>query len=131
MSMQLAAMRLVFRIHDARSLKDKRRVSNRIRDRVAARFNVSVAEVEDLDEHRRLVIGVAMVANDAPFLRSTMDRITGFIEQLYVAELVDRVRDSEQPSVALEQPRMHGGTVLVRVTGHESVHGQRVIADDQ
>ena len=89
-SMRVGAMRLSFRLRQARSLKDKRRASSRIRERVAARFPVAISEVEGLDDLRRLVIGVAAVSNDSRHLEELFGKIVHFIEQLYVAELVDR-----------------------------------------
>lgn len=86
-------MRLVFRLPQARSLKDKRRVRNRIRDRVRAKFDVACNEVEELDEHRRLVLGVAAVGNDGKVLGSLLDKIERFIDDLYVAERVGSERE--------------------------------------
>ena len=88
--MLVASARWTFQLRDARSLKDKRRVASRIRDRVRARFPVAIAEVEALDDKRRLVLGVAAVGNDAVVLRSTLDKVAAFVDDLYLAELVSR-----------------------------------------
>lgn len=91
--MHIAALRMVLRIPGAQSLKDKRRVVQQVRDRIRARYEVSCAEVEDLDEHRRAVIGVALVGNDAQVLRATADRITRQVADWHAGELVDRQLD--------------------------------------
>ncbi|MCB9743870.1 MAG: DUF503 domain-containing protein [Alphaproteobacteria bacterium] len=88
--MRVAAMRLVYRVPGARSLKDKRRAANRIRDRVRAHFDVAISEVELLDVHGTLVFGVAAVGNDGRVLESLMERVTEHIDQLYVAERIER-----------------------------------------
>ena len=88
--MWIGALRLTFRLRLARSLKDKRRAANQIRDRVRGRFPVAIAEVEGADDLRRLVLGVSTVGNDPREIRSALDRIIDFIEGLYVAEIVGR-----------------------------------------
>lgn len=85
--MHVGEMRLVLRVPGAQSLKDKRQVVQKIRDRVRARFDVAIGEVENLDEHRQIVLGVAVVGDDGQVLRSVLDKITRYIEDLYVAEL--------------------------------------------
>jgi len=50
------------------SLKDKRRVVKSLKDRIAHGHNVSIAEVGALDEHRRSIIGIAMVANERGYV---------------------------------------------------------------
>ena len=47
--MFVGVARLTLQISDSGSLKSKRQVLRRITDRLKARFNVSVAEVEDQD----------------------------------------------------------------------------------
>ena len=66
-------------IRDALSLKDKRRVVKSLKDRLAGRFNVSVAEVGSLEHRQVAVLAVAMVANDAVFLRSALSKIADYI----------------------------------------------------
>ena len=88
--MLVGSARWTFQLRGVRSLKDKRRVASRIRDRVRARFPVSIAEVEALDDKRRLVLGLAAVGNDAGVLRSTLDKVAAFVDELYLAELVSR-----------------------------------------
>ncbi len=63
--MFVGVLELVFHIPHARSLKEKRAVVRRFRDRVRARFDVSVAEVGAQDLHQRAVFGVSVVSGDA------------------------------------------------------------------
>ncbi len=63
--MHVGVMRLSFHVPHARSLKDKRGVVRRFRDRVRARFDVSIAEVGAQDLHQRAIFGVAVVSSDA------------------------------------------------------------------
>ena len=71
------------------SLKGKRSVVRRIKERVKNTFNVSVAEVEDLDMLQRAGLGVAFVSNDASHVHSTLSKVVNFIDHLYIAEIID------------------------------------------
>ena len=51
--MIVGIMQVELMIYDAMTLKDKRRVVKSIKDRVAHEFNVSIAEVDALDVHRK------------------------------------------------------------------------------
>ena len=75
-------------IFEALSLKDKRRVVKSLKDRLSARHNVSVAEVDDLDHRQAATIGVAMVSNDARFVESCLSKILDEIRANPRASLV-------------------------------------------
>jgi uncharacterized protein YlxP (DUF503 family) len=87
--MRVAMLRLVLGIPGSKSLKDKRSVVARVRDRTRNQFGVSVAEVDDLDVRDRAVLGMALVSNDARLLQSRMDQLLDFVEELHVAEVLD------------------------------------------
>jgi len=94
--MVVGSLRLVFLIPHAGSLKDKRAVVRKIIDRARAKFNASVAEVGDLDVHRRAVIGVSVVSNDATHATSMLTNIASTMANSAAAQLVSR-RVSIQP----------------------------------
>lgn len=73
----------------AMSLKDKRRVVKGLKDRLSGRHNVSVAEVDDLDEHRRCVLAAAMVSNDRRFVDSCLSRIVDEVRAHRSISLLD------------------------------------------
>jgi len=73
----------------AASLKDKRRVIKSIKDRLANKYNVSVAEVAALDSHQRAVLGVAMVANESRFVESCLSKVVDQLRLARDASLVD------------------------------------------
>ena len=62
-------------IADANSLKSKRAVLNRIKDRVKSRFNASVAEVGDLQKWQRATVAVSMVSNERKKLQQSADKL--------------------------------------------------------
>jgi len=75
MATTLGLLHLEFRIAGASSLKDKRRSVKSFKDRLAARRNVSVAEVEAQDDHRRAVVAVAMVGSDRRYVEGALQQI--------------------------------------------------------
>jgi uncharacterized protein YlxP (DUF503 family) len=82
--------RITFSIPGNDSLKGKRRVVRRIVDRARNHFNAAVAEVGELDQHRRALIGFAVVSNDARHANSMVDKIGAFVSGLTEAVVVGR-----------------------------------------
>lgn len=69
-------------IPGAFSLKGKRAVLNRLRDRVRKKFNVAVAEVEENDIWNHAVIAVVTVSNQQRFCNQVLSKVAEFIETL-------------------------------------------------
>src|SRR5262245_16185955 len=88
--MFVAVARVTLDIPQAGSLKAKRQVLRRVSDRVKARFNVSVAEVDDQDLWQRATLAMAVVGNDQRHVNEMMDKILQFVEDMYVAPVSDR-----------------------------------------
>jgi uncharacterized protein len=87
--MTIGVLQLELSIGDAMSLKDKRRVVKSIKDRIAHGHNVSIAEVGALDEHRRSILGVAMVANDAKYVQGVLSKLVDFVRAVPQVDLLD------------------------------------------
>jgi len=81
-------VRLLMR--ESRSLKDKRQVVKSIKDRIRNEFNVSVAEVDELDNRQLAVLGMAMVSNETHHVKTTLGQIVEALRRHPVAELVGR-----------------------------------------
>ena len=88
--MVVGVCRLAFSLPGNASLKGKRSVVRRIVDRTRAKFNAAVAEVADLDAHRRAVIGVAVVSNDSRHANSMLDHISTFMAGISEAIVTER-----------------------------------------
>jgi uncharacterized protein YlxP (DUF503 family) len=88
--MVVGVCRVAFSLPGNASLKGKRSVVRRIVDRTRAKFNAAVAEVADLDSHRRAVIGVSVVSNDTRHANSMLDHISVFMSGLTEAVVVER-----------------------------------------
>ena len=68
----IALLTLDIHIPHAHSLKDKRMVVRRIKDRLRSKFNVSVAEVDHQDLWQRSQISVVTVGADEGFLQKVL-----------------------------------------------------------
>jgi uncharacterized protein YlxP (DUF503 family) len=75
-------------LREARTLKDKRQVIKSIKDRLHNHFNVSVAEVDELDNRQLAVLGMAMVSNEAHHLKQALGQIVEALRSHPVAELI-------------------------------------------
>jgi uncharacterized protein YlxP (DUF503 family) len=73
------------------SLKDKRTVTKSLIERVRNKFNVSIAEIENQDIHKSIVIGFACVSNETSHANSMIDNVVNFIENNTDAEIGDVV----------------------------------------
>lgn len=91
--MFVGVLRLTFHVPHARSLKDKRSVVRRFRDRVRAKFDVSIAEVDAQDLHQKAVFGVAVVSSDAAVCDSVLEQVARMAEVQEEAILADRATE--------------------------------------
>jgi hypothetical protein len=88
--MFVCVARLTLQIPDSGSLKAKRQVLRRVMDRVKARFNAAIAEVDDNDLWQKATLGLSVVGNDRRHVDEQMAKIIHFIEEMYVAPLIAR-----------------------------------------
>lgn len=87
--MIVGVLRIRLGLFEARSLKDKRRVTKSLKDRLGARHNVSIAEVDDLEHWQAATLGLAMVANEARFVESALAKIVDEIRAYPHAALLE------------------------------------------
>ena len=87
--MHIGVCTLHLRLLESRSLKEKRRSIKSIKDKIRNKFNVSIAEIDRLDEWQWATLGVACVSNDARFTNSILSNIVDFINRTRMVELVD------------------------------------------
>ena len=78
--MVVGTCKVSFHIPDSQSLKSKRFVLRRLKDRVRNKFNVSVAEIDDFDLWQRATIGIAVVSRDGRFANQVISSVIGMIE---------------------------------------------------
>ena len=68
-------------IDGAQSLKDKRRVVASLKAKLHREHQVSVAEVDDLDNCRSAMIGITMASNSVQYCQSVLDRLVDKLHQ--------------------------------------------------
>ncbi|QDE89107.1 hypothetical protein BHS06_09140 [Myxococcus xanthus] len=88
--MFVGVARLTLQIPDSGSLKSKRQVLRRVTDRLKARFNVAVAEVEDQDLWQKASLALAVVGNERRHVDEQLEKIIHSVEEMYVAPLLSR-----------------------------------------
>jgi uncharacterized protein YlxP (DUF503 family) len=80
-------------IEGANSLKVKRGVVNRIKDRIRSRFNASIAEIGYLDKWQRAAMGVTMISNEKGKLQKDVhllqDMLAGFTDMVINEVIVE------------------------------------------
>jgi uncharacterized protein YlxP (DUF503 family) len=82
------------RLHDTRSLKDRRVIVQSVRRRLRNRFNVAVAEIGPADQWREVELGLALVGSDRAVVDSELEAITRFLDRDVRFEMVDRQVES-------------------------------------
>ncbi len=91
--MVVGVCRISLLIEESQSLKDKRSVLRRIKDRVNQKFNCAIAEVGDPDTWQSAQLGFAVVSNERGFTQSMVQKILSFIDDLAIAKLIDDEQD--------------------------------------
>lgn len=77
--MNVGVCKVRLRLPGNLSLKGKRRVLKSITTRVAGKFNVSIAEVEDNDRWQLATIGICFVSNDNRHTNEVLSKIVDLI----------------------------------------------------
>jgi uncharacterized protein len=87
--MVVGSLRVRLLCRESRTLKDKRQVVRSILDKVRHQFNVSAAEVGELDHRQLVVLGFSTVGAEREPVRSCLEAIVNALRAHPVAEFVD------------------------------------------
>ena len=88
--MHVGVCRIRVRLPENLSLKGKRRVLKSITSRVASKFNISVAEVDDQDLWQLATLGISCVSNDKRHANEILSRVVNFItDSRFEVEILD------------------------------------------
>ena len=85
--MKVGCCSIKFFLHGNRSLKEKRRITRAVKDRLKNKFNVSVSEIGDQDFWQNLHLGIVAAGSDAPYLNGLMNQVVTAIENMHLAEI--------------------------------------------
>jgi uncharacterized protein YlxP (DUF503 family) len=78
--MIIGACRIKLHIFESYSLKDKRQVIKSLIERLKSRYNISIAEIDNLDSWQSALIGFACVSNETKHVQSVINNVIGFID---------------------------------------------------
>ena len=87
--MVVGCLKITLRASWVRSLKEKRMIVRSIVGKVRHKFNVSIHEVERMDEHQIVVIGISCVSNSKPLVQAILEQIVSYIESHYDTEIYE------------------------------------------
>ena len=87
--MVTGSLLLRIRLHGCRSLKEKRRPKQMLRDRIRSRFKVAVSEVSDQDTLNLLSLGVATVGPDPGPVQKVLQDVATMVSESGVGELIE------------------------------------------
>lgn len=59
-------------------------------DRIRSKFNVSVADIGDQNLWQKVVIGVAVVANDGRYVNQVLSKVLDLVASDLRAEIIDQ-----------------------------------------
>ncbi|HKS67421.1 MAG TPA: DUF503 domain-containing protein [Candidatus Acidoferrales bacterium] len=88
--MPIGFLALEIHIPGARSLKDKRQVLRSLKDRLRAKFNVAVAELDYQDLLQRSRVGVVSLSGDSKHLEDSFAAILAESERILGPDLVSQ-----------------------------------------
>lgn len=96
--MHIGVLQFTLEIPYAASLKDKRRVIKSMKDRIRRNFNVSIAEIDDLDEWTTATLGAVMAGRDVSYINGALDKLINALENERDATLADHQLEIVSPS---------------------------------
>jgi uncharacterized protein YlxP (DUF503 family) len=85
----IGVLQFCLEIPYATSLKDKRQVVKSLKDRIRRDYNVSIAEVDDLEAHTVATLVASMIGRDVPYINGAMDKLLNTLHDWRDASLAD------------------------------------------
>ena len=76
--MHIGILEATLELYTSNSLKDKRQVIKSLVETTRQKFNVSIAEIDDLDSWKTGRIGVAIVSNDSQHCNRVLDKVLDY-----------------------------------------------------
>jgi len=86
--MPIGVLTLELHLPEAHSLKEKRFVVRKIKDRLRSRFNVAVAELDHQDLWQRALLGVVSISSDRKALQNLLEAVERESEKVLGRDLV-------------------------------------------
>ncbi len=87
--MPVGVLTLEIQIPYSHSLKEKRAVVRKLRDRIRARFNVAVAELDHQDVWQRATLGVVSISSSQQLLETVFHQVLAEAESILGEDVAD------------------------------------------
>jgi len=88
--MNVGVCKVSLRLPENATLKGKRQILKSITTRIANKFNVAIAEVDDNDLWQRAELGICLVSNDKRHANEVLSRVVNFIiDNRFDVEILD------------------------------------------
>ena len=87
--MPVGVLILEIQLPYSHSLKDKRAVLLKIRDRLRSRFNVAIAELDHQDLWQQATLGVVSISSSQLFLESVFQKVLAESENILGHDVTD------------------------------------------
>ncbi len=91
--MPVGVLILEIQLPYSHSLKDKRAVLLKVRDRLRARFNVAVAEMDHQDAWQQATLGIVSISNSQKLLESVLYQVLAESERTLGQDVADYTLD--------------------------------------
>ncbi|MCA9734104.1 MAG: DUF503 domain-containing protein [Deferribacteres bacterium] len=89
--MLVAICQVELSLFESNSLKDKRSIVLSLKERIRQRFNVSIAEIAELNNLKVAQFGLAIVSNEKRYLEKIYANILNLIEDDGRVEIINQI----------------------------------------
>lgn len=87
--MVIGILKLDMHIPLSGSLKEKRMILKSVKDKIRNRFNVSVAEIDDLDKWQKANVAVVGCNSDGSYVNAELNSVVDMIKENSSIELLN------------------------------------------
>ncbi len=91
--MPVGVLTLEIQIPYAHSLKEKRAILQKVRDRLRSRYNVAIAELDHQDAWQHATLGVVSVSNSQQLLESVFHEVLAESERILGEDVASHTLD--------------------------------------
>jgi uncharacterized protein YlxP (DUF503 family) len=78
--MVIGVMTVQLCLNGITSLKEKRSIVKSVISRAKNKFNISISEIDRLDNKRTALLGISLISNDGRFIHKQFDNIITFMK---------------------------------------------------
>ena len=87
--MVIGLLKIELYIESSRSLKDKRRIIKSLIQKLKSKYsNLSVSEIEFLNNWKKSIIAIVTVSNEITYINSVLDKVLNYIIEGYNYQVV-------------------------------------------